>query len=702
MTDTNSQRQQVTSRDLLELRIADDPQISPDGKHVAWVKTWMVPDENRYRSGIVVTDVESGDSRDLSTSGEGRDTHPRWSPDGRWVAFLSTRAQTGAQATIGPASSVVGRGPQLCVVPADGGEPRVLTDLRGGVHEPAWSPDGSRLAFTTFVDPDKGLEFNADQATAEDAVDPYAKYNRDVLTARRMKWKLDGTGYYGGYYRQVALVSFDAGDPSIPRPLLLSRGEFDLVGPTWSSDGGQIAVVGNVNPDADRVRRQYVNIVNTQGSHEASPQEVFGLEDIRHPGLAWSPDGSMLAVVGHDDPQIGHYGNQDLWIVELERGGATCLTKARDRTFGTTVWTDVGGYGGDSGVKWLPRGDAVLLLLSDGGTQRLCRVDVPGGEIAVLTPEDLLISGFTIDAAGNTAVALVWEAMSPGDIYSIDLQSSPPEVRRLTSVNAEFLADRKLSVPQKFQLQADGPTVDAWIIPPVARQPGERYPTILYNGGGPGGMRSFNFMLEYQLLAAHGYAVVYCNARGSQGYGEDFCTAILGDWGGADYADNVRAVRTAIEEFDFVDPDRLGVAGGSYGGYQVNWIIGHNPEFKAAVSDRSVFNRYSSYGTSDIGHVREFEFGDGPPWETTEHYLRQSPLRFVGNVRAPTLVVHSDQDLRCPVEQGDQLYMALKHVGVTTELVRFPNESHGLSRQGRPWHRVYRLDRYVEWFDRWL
>ncbi|MCZ7567133.1 MAG: prolyl oligopeptidase family serine peptidase [Ardenticatenaceae bacterium] len=196
--------------------------------------------------------------------------------------------------------------------------------------------------------------------------------------------------------------------------------------------------------------------------------------------------------------------------------------------------------------------------------------------------------------------------------------------------------------------------------------------------------------------------MVYCNTRGCQGYGESFCTAILGQWGGRDYEDNMNGIHAACERFDFIDPHRLGTAGGSYGGYQVNWAVGHTHLFRAAVSDRSVSNRYSSYGTSDIGHLREFEFGDGPPWETTAAYLNQTPLQFIGSARTPTLIIHSAQDLRCPIEQGEQLYLALKRVGVPTELVRFSNESHGLSRGGRPWHRVFRLDKYLEWFGRWL
>jgi dipeptidyl aminopeptidase/acylaminoacyl peptidase len=216
-------------------------------------------------------------------------------------------------------------------------------------------------------------------------------------------------------------------------------------------------------------------------------------------------------------------------------------------------------------------------------------------------------------------------------------------------------------------------------------------------------MRACVFVHEFQVLAAAGYAVVHCNARGNQGYGEAFSTAIRGRWGDLDYADNMACVQGALTQFDYLDPTRLGVAGGSYGGYLVAWIVARRPEFRAAVADRSLVNRFSQNGTSDIGHLLDLvEFEGRTPWSDPETYLDRSPLRYMGGARTPTLVLHSGQDYRCAVEQGEQLYMALRRLGVPTELVLFPTEGHNLSRGGRPWHRVFRLERYLDWFRRWL
>lgn len=285
-------------------------------------------------------------------------------------------------------------------------------------------------------------------------------------------------------------------------------------------------------------------------------------------------------------------------------------------------------------------------------------------------------------------------------------EEAPANLHRLTDVNRELLEELELVEPIRFQAQSGDAqsgavTIDSWMMPSVGARPGEKYPVILYTGGGPGGMRASVFCHEFHLYAAHGYAVVHCNTRGNHGYGEDFSLATRGHWGDLDYEDNIACLEAACAQFDFVDPERRAVAGGSYGGYSAFWIIARHPEFKAAVVDRSLVNRFGFVG--DMSFLLDrVEFDKQPPWEAPETYLKRSPIQYVAGVQTPTLVVHSAQDLRCPVGQGEALYLALKRVGVPTEFVRFPNESHELSRGGRPWHRVFRLDRYLNWFARWL
>lgn len=680
----------LTAHDLLRVRMADDPQISPDGADIAWVHTWVDAENDAYRSVICVSNVGSGVVQRM-TSGVALDTHPRWSPDGLWLAFLRTE----------PPGVTTPNAPQLCIMSAHGGEPRTLTQHIYGVAEPTWSHSGEFLAFTALANPTAGLIAENGEEADDDL---YIKFNRDVVVAKRRKWKMDGVGYLSDRRCMVFCAHnlFD-GEPTVE---LVAGGDFDLYSPTWSPDGKQLAAVGNLDADADNVRRQYVYLLDMDHL-PATPRKLVSLEDIRHTHVAWSPDGKRIALVGHNNAKLGHYGNQQLWTVDVTTGAARCVTGHLDWTLGHAAYTDVGRYGGDDGIRWLPDGRHILALISRKGAVHLHRIDVTTGDSAQITSGCLTVAAFTVDVNGATAATLLREPFGPGDIFLLHLDEEQATLdehglRRITAVNADLLTEIDLSPPVHFQFDNEGMTIDAWVLPPIEREPGRRYPAILYTGGGPAGMRAPNFMFEYQLLAAAGYALIFCNARGCQGYGEAFCTAILGAWGIDDFADNMRCLDEASACFDFIDPTRLGMAGGSYGGYLVNWALGHTNRFRAAVSDRSVFNRHSAFGTSDIGHLREFEFDDGPPWETGNAYIAQTPLTYIAGVETPTLVIHSARDLRCTVDQGEQLYMALKHLGAPTELVRFPNESHGLSRGGRPWHRVFRLQCYLDWFSRWI
>lgn len=705
-TVTNTQRRPLTTRDLLRFQMADDPQISPAGDAVAWVHTWMDAESNRYCSCICITDVATGASYELPSDhtpkeDAARETHPRWSPDGKWLAYLSIAGNTPAQIVVRPVGG-------KAFGPAQFGPARPLTHLRYGAQAPQWSPDGTRILFLARVLPARGLE----ALGAEAKPDLYQRYTADVMVTQRMKWKLDTVGFFGDFRTLPVVIDFDPANPALPTAQLVASGDFDLAAPSWSPDGTQIAATGNLRPEGELVRRQFIYRLDLgpNAPLPAEPQEIFGLEDIRHAGLAWLSSGdspsSQIAIVGHNDPKIGHYGNQLPWVVDVATQTGRCIMPDYDGTVSVAAGTDMGRYGGDSGIRWLPAQKQLLGLISARGTVNLGSVDVQTGQLAMLTNGDQLVSAYTVDAPGRYAALLIRDAQTPGDLYLLDLAQPTVALRRLTDVNREILGEVEIAQPQHFNFTADdgpgseGVVIDAWLVPPVGNN--ARAPVILFHGGGPAGMRSSAMTFEFQTLAAAGYAVIYCNARGCQGYGQKFCTDILGDWGGKDYTDNMQCLDTALQRFDFLDATRLGIAGGSYGGYHVNWAIGHTQRFRAAVSDRSVMNRLSTFGTSDIGPQREFEYGDAPPWETTDRYLQQSPLTYIGAAKTPTLVVHSEQDLRCPIEQGEQLYMALLRLGVPTEFVRFANESHELSRSGKPWHRVFRLDRYLDWFARYL
>ena len=696
-------KRRLTSQDLLKFQLVDDPQVSPDGTQVAWVRTWLDATENRYRSNIFLTEIATGLSRRLTHS-NGSASHPRWSPNGQVIAYLASGATGAPQPALDPppAVNVTDGSSQLMVIPATGGEPQPLTNLAGGVRNVVWSPDGSRLAFNSYVEPKLGLEFVAEAAPVT-AEDPYTRFNRDVLVIERVRWQSDSAGFIGNYRSQIVWLPFDATATTLPTPVLLTNASSDLSAPAWSPDGRQLATTGNLDPGGELLRNSYIYLLDVDGTAPVTPHKLFGLEEMRSNDLSWSPDGSTIAVCGHNDPVKGHYGNQMLWLIAVADGSATCVTAQLDRALGDYSRNqDLRRYGGDDSPRWLPDGQALFVLVNEAGSVDLYRVNRQDGAATALTQGRHSLVAFTTDATRQTIVALIGDDLNPGDLYRVELQEDgPATLHRLTDVNRELLAEVELTAPIRFQVPSGDVMVDSWLVPPVGAEPGKRYPVILYTGGGPGGMRASVFCHEFHLYAAHGYAVLHCNTRGNHGYGEAFSLATRGHWGDLDYEDNMACLAAACAQFDFIDPDRRAVAGGSYGGYSALWIIARHPDFKAAVVDRSLVNRYGFVG--DMSFLLDrVEFDKQAPWEAPESYLERSPLQYVGSVRTPTLVVHSGQDLRCPVGQGEALYLALQRVGVPTEFVRFPNESHELSRAGRPWHRVFRLDRYLDWFARWL
>jgi dipeptidyl aminopeptidase/acylaminoacyl peptidase len=680
-------RRSVTLHDLLRFQMADDPQVSPDGRSVAWVRTEMLAEENRYRSTIGITDLASGATLDLV---EG--THPRWSPDGGRLAYLAP--DPGATPLAGPpsAETFLDRMAQLWVRPIGGGEATRLTDLRGGAGEPAWSPDGERLAFTTLVHPERGPE-RGDSAVSDD---PYERFNRDVLVVTRVRWKSDALGLLGDYVRQLATVRADGSESA----RVVTRGPQPLVSPTWSPDGSRLAASGNLGANADAERRQAVYLVDPAADGGA-PLALWWLAEMRGADLAWSPDGTRIAVCGHDDGAKGHYGFQRLWLVDVASGTGECVSAAHDVSLGDYSRNqDMRRYGGPDGPRWLPGGDGLLVLTNERGTVNLARFDLATRTLASVTEGDHSVCAFTL-ARDGTVAYVQGDHVTPGDVWTVRLDD--PRPRRVSDVNAALRGEVALVEPERFVATGSGVEVEGWVLLPPNLAAGERCPVVLYTGGGPGGMRASVFTHEWQLYAAHGYAVINCNARGNYGYGEAFSLATKGAWGDLDYQDNMAFLREAIAAYPVIDGERLAVAGGSYGGYMASWITARHPEFKASVVDRCLFNRYAFGGTSDIGILLDhIEFDGKNPWEAPDAYLKWSPISYVDGIRTPTLVVHSALDYRCPIDQGEQLYSALRLMGVPTELVRFPDETHELSRAGRPWHRVFRLERYLEWFGRYL
>ncbi len=652
----------VTIEDLRRFRVVGEPALAPDGRTVAVAVTTIAPDDEGkqgYRSAIWSVPTAEGDGEPVQmTAGTKRDTSPRWSPDGSRLLFLSNRDTEDAQ---------------LWLLPTGGGEARRVTDAENGVADPVWAPDGRHVAFVARVTP------------------PDPNPGSDVKVITEVRYKADGEGFLGGKRRHIFVVDVDREDAA---PRQVTEGNVDHRDPAWSPTGRELAFAANRNPEWQFERSSDIwTVVPGAPPRRLTPGDgAFGLP-------AWSPDGATIACVGHRKLHL-EGPNDEIWLVPAAGGEPRSLTAEFDRGVGDSAIGDLGSFPARR-PAWTPDGRGVLFLASDRGTTHVFRAEVEGGGVTPLTAGQRRVGAFDLDrtvpGGGRLAVAAA-DPVTPSEIHLV--AAGEPE-RVLTAFNADLVAETAASLPEPFWVESTGGfEVQGWLLRPVGAdgtpKPG-RHPAILEIHGGPHGMYGLAYFHEFQVLASRGYAVVFANPRGSTGYGERFTEGLHAAWGENDFPDLMACVDHAIA-LGGVDPERLGIAGGSYGGYMTNWVIAHTDRFKAAVTQRTISNLESMYGTDDIAVVSlDVEFG-GPPW-TTDRYRQLSPLTHVERIATPLLILHAEEDHRCPMEQAEQLFLALKRLRREVVLVRFPDESHGLTRSGQPAHREEHMRRLVEWFD---
>lgn len=656
------EKRPMTIDDLLSLTWLSDPQVSPDGSRVVWVQKTADRGADTYHAHIWMMAPDEGIPRPF-TAGEHQDSLPRWSPDGRRIAFLSDRGAAGGEPG--------GKKPkQIYVIPADGGEARAATVGTFSPTDLAWSPDGATIAFIGKPEIPKGEK-------------------SDVKVITRVRYKFDGEGYWDGRYKHLFTVPASGGEVR-----QLTAGDFDHVDPAWSPDGRWIAVVTNRSEEADFINVTDVWLVPAGGGEMRRLTGSVGPCSMP----AWSPDGSRLAYLGHDNAAMSAT-NMGLWIVPVQGGVPVRVAPEFDRSLVHHIITDMRAHPKVGGPVWSPDGRSILVLVAEGATNQLAAIDAGSGAVTVLTSGRREIYGAAFDRGLRRGVIAVSDPGTPGDLWAVRLEGGALREQRLTTVNAPVLAGLELSVPEAFTYEgADGWPVEGWVMRPAGFRAGQRYPTVLQIHGGPHGAYGEAFFHEFHVLTGQGFALVYTNPRGSQGYGQRFTAATHHDWGGKDYEDIMRGLDAAIARHPFIDPDRLGVAGGSYGGFMTNWVVGHTDRFKAAVTMRSISNHLSQWGTSDLAFMKGFWEFPGDPWESPTWYWERSPLAYVANITTPLLILHSEMDLRCPIPEAEQLFAALKKLRREVVLVRFPNESHDLSRIGKPAHRVERLRWILTWF----
>jgi len=721
-----TQKRPVAPRDLWSLRFVGDPELSPDGNELVWVETWVNAKKNHYESAICTghrgPDGAFGAPGRLTygrrSDGDGAmDRSPRFSLDGSYLAFTSNRS---------------GKNQIWLLNVKEGGEARELTSGDESPSQVEWSPDGKHLAFVAREPkPKEDKKDDSEEGKGDDEI----RTDKDVTVVTHLRYKSNGVpGIVDPRPVHIHVVDVQTGAVR-----QLTSGDYDDSSPAFSPDGKSVAFT-SVREEGREIRNlpQDLWVVPFEGGE---PRKLTAGKGPVH-GPVYSPDGNWIAYLGHTNG-MDSTANIEVLAISKDGGDIKHTWNGFDRSAGTGAGSDVRMDAGRSGPFWSDDSGSLYSILSDRGYAGIYWVCLDGrgpelvagavpGNVQACPKYPPVVNSMAAAFPGGGEVVLAFNgnsSLNPGDIYAVSIlpdgcgsKSSTPgaagaasvragvlgttaacALQQVTKVNEPVLSGLALSRPEALTFTStDGLVLDGWMMKPIGFEQGRKCPAVIEIHGGPHSAYGEAFFLEFQLLTSRGFGVFYCNPRGSSCYGKKLADGVIGDWGGMDYQD-IMSVRDYVSKVDWVDDSRVGVTGGSYGGYMTNWIVSQTDRFAAAVTQRSISNMYTKYGTSDIGWFgNKAGFAGRDLWDSEDFIMERSPIRYAPNVKTPLLILHSEQDYRCPMEQAEQWYTALKRLGKTVEFVRFAGENHELSRSGKPWNRVERLERIAGWFERYM
>jgi dipeptidyl aminopeptidase/acylaminoacyl peptidase len=647
---TPAAQRTLKPEDFAQVRDVDEPNISPDGNLVAYVVKTADMEKDKLPGNLWLVKWDGSENRALTFGNKGQ-SHPRWSPDGKWIAFLSGREDENEI-------------DQLWILPIGGGEAEKLTDTKGGVEDFAWSPDSKRIVLVVH-DPD--LREAEKKEKEKKTVPP--------LVIDRFFFKKDIDGYLTDRYSHLQLL-----DLTSRKTEPLTAGHHDDVLPAWSPNGDEIAFVTKRGDDPDRTENWDVYVIAAH-SGAKERQLTTSPEADPHPDWesapAWSPDGKWIAYIHGGDPKKIEYAIHTLAVIPAAGGAAKVLTANLDRNVVEPHWS--------------PDGKSVFVIIEDDGAENLARVSVDDTAPQIVCSGRRKVTAYDVSRDGKTIV----RASTPDRPFEI-FAAENSELRCLTKQNDAFLRQVKLAPVEEMKFKsADGTEVHGFLVRPIGGSGKTR--ALLRPHGGPQSQYANEFDFEKQLFAANGYAVIMPNPRGSTGRGEKFAMGIFADWGHVDVEDDLAAVDDAVAR-GIADPDRLGVGGWSYGGISTNYIIATTTRFKAATSGASISNVIAGYGTDQ--YIRDYEAELGVPWKNPETWAHLSyPFLHADKIKTPTLFLCGENDFNVPLLNTQQMYQALRSLGVPTELVIYPGQFHGFK---KPSYIIDRYKRYLDWYAKWI